>query len=107
LDDAKIKETLKAQNNGKDPSPLQITIFKNMQKTTGTVTETYSGIKTNVTLAMADFQPPAPVAPVAKAPAAAAPGQGGVGGYGGGMGGGGYGGGGGMGGGGGGGRRGR
>jgi DNA-directed RNA polymerase subunit RPC12/RpoP len=76
MDDAKIKEALKAQNRGVEPTLLQIANFKKMLKTTGTVTETYGGIQTNLTLAMSDIQPPAPVAPAR----AAGPAQG-AGGY--------------------------
>jgi len=97
MDDAKIKEALKAQNNGKDPTLLQIATVKNMFKTTGTVTETYGNVQTNLTFAATDLQPAAPVAPVAPVAAPGAPAQGDAGGYGGG--GGGYGGGGGRGGG--------
>lgn len=51
MDDAKIKEEWKAANNGKDPTLAQIATVKNMLKTTGTVTETYGNIQTNVTFA--------------------------------------------------------
>ena len=62
---------LKAQNNGKEPTLLQIANVKKLLKTTGTVTETYGNIQTNLTFAMTDIEPPAPVAPVAATPAPA------------------------------------
>jgi len=114
MDDAQIKEAWKTQNNGKEPTLLQLSNLKRMLKTVGSVTETYIGAQTNLTLAMTDLQPAAPVAPVkpvAATPGEGAPGQGGAPAYGQGGGGGGRGGGGGGGmgggGGGGGGRRGR
>jgi len=60
LDDAQIKEELKAENNGKDPTLLQIANVKKWQKITATVTDTYDSIQTNATFAAADFQPDAP-----------------------------------------------
>jgi uncharacterized membrane protein YgcG len=109
MDDDKVKEELKAQNHGVEPTLAQIANFKKLGKINGKVTDTYTDIKTNVTLAMTDIQPPMPVIPAAAMGGGM---QGGYGGYGGGegMGGGGGGGGGGGrggGGGGGGGRRGR
>jgi DNA-directed RNA polymerase subunit RPC12/RpoP len=73
MDDAQIKEELKAMNNGKEPTLLDIANVKKMSKITGTITETYPNIQTNVALATADFEPPAPVAPAR----AGAPGDGG------------------------------
>jgi uncharacterized membrane protein YgcG len=98
LDDAQIKEALKAENNGKEPTLLQIANVKKRLKTTGSVTDTYDNIQTNATIAAADFQPAAPVVATPVATSAQ---------NGGNEGGGGGGGGGGRGGGGGGGRRGR
>jgi len=86
LDDAQIKEELKAENNGKDPTLLQVDSVKKWRKTTSTVVDMYDNIQTNITIAMTDLVPAAPVAP----PRATAPEpmQGGVGGGGGGRGGG-------------------
>jgi hypothetical protein len=65
MDDADIKTTWKAMNNGKEPTLAQVANFKKMAKVTGTVTATYDDIKTNLTLAARDFQPGAagPAAP--------------------------------------------
>lgn len=71
MDDAQIKEQLKTMNNGKEPTLLEIATVKRMSKMTGTITETYPNIQTNLTLAMNDLVPAAPVAPAR----AGAPGQ--------------------------------
>ena len=92
MDDAKLKELLKAQNNGKDPTLAQIADARKLLKTSGSVTETYGNIQTNLSLALSDIEPPAPVAPVPATPAPAPAGGGGPGGGGGGPGGGGRGG---------------
>jgi hypothetical protein len=68
MDDAQIKEELKAMNNGKDPVPAQVTDAKRLAKLVGTVTDTYGDIQTNLALTAADLQPEAPVAPVAPIP---------------------------------------
>ena len=57
LGDDKIREVVKAQNNGKEPSSAQINNFKRMSKISGTVTESFPNIQTNPTLAEADLQP--------------------------------------------------
>ena len=74
IDDAKIKQELKAENNGKEPTLLQIDTVKKRLKAAGMVTDTYDNIQTNITLAMTDLVPPAPV----PAMSAGAPGQGGA-----------------------------
>jgi len=89
LDDAQIKEELKAENNGKDPTLLQVDTVKKWRKTTSTVVDMYDNIQTNITIAMTDLVPAAPVAPArATAPEPMQGGGGGAVGGGGGRGGG-------------------
>jgi hypothetical protein len=57
MDDDKIKELLKAQNKGVEPTSAQVTAAKQLAKVTGTITDTYANIQTNITIAMADLQP--------------------------------------------------
>jgi hypothetical protein len=56
-DDDQIKEMLKAQNNGKEPSLVQINAAKKQFKIKGSVTDTFANIQTNLTFAAADFPP--------------------------------------------------
>jgi hypothetical protein len=72
MDDAQIKAQLKTMKNGKDPTPLEMATAKQMSKISGTITQTYDNIQTNLSLAMSDFQAPAP----GPAMRAGAPGQG-------------------------------
>jgi DNA-directed RNA polymerase subunit RPC12/RpoP len=57
MDDDKIKELLKAQNKGVEPTFAQLAAAKQLAKITGTITDTYANIQTNVTIAMTDIQP--------------------------------------------------
>jgi DNA-directed RNA polymerase subunit RPC12/RpoP len=57
MDDDKIKELLKAQNKGVEPTFAQLAAAKQLAKITGTITDTYANIQTNITIAMADLQP--------------------------------------------------
>jgi DNA-directed RNA polymerase subunit RPC12/RpoP len=62
MDDSKIKEALKAMNNGKEPTLAQIAAVKKAAKIMGTIIDTYDNIQTNTPIAAADFQPDAPAA---------------------------------------------